>query len=311
MRYAIRVGVVGRHAFRARCIIGMALALLASACGSEDHDSSAPARFAVLSAFPAELAAVLAFTDGVEMRTIDGHVFRLGSIGGVPVVAAMTGIGLVNAATTTNLLLDNFKVKGVVVSGVAGTPYRIGDVAVPDRWALADGSTYECHAPWLAVAKALTPPGTLALETCTEVPMTKQPVCLPFEPVVVVGGLGQSEDSYNDRAVPCTLNSGDVFGCDVDEMGEATHASGQRTALRTMPSGDVAIPPVQDMETAAIGREALARKVPFIAFRATSDGSDDPLHLVGNFAQFFAYYRLAAKNAAAASAAFLERVSNR
>jgi adenosylhomocysteine nucleosidase len=65
------------------------------------------------------------------------------------------------------------------------------------------------------------------------------------------------------------------------------------------------------METAAIGREALARQVPFIAFRATSDGAEDPLMLPGFPAQFFAYYRLAAQNAAEASAAFLERVSRR
>ena len=60
------------------------------------------------------------------------------------------------------------------------------------------------------------------------------------------------------------------------------------------------------METAAIAREATKRGVPFIAFRATSDGAGDPLMLPGFPSEFFVYYRLAAHNAAAAAIAFLE-----
>jgi nucleoside phosphorylase len=63
-----------------------------------------------------------------------------------------------------------------------------------------------------------------------------------------------------------------------------------------------------DMETTAVAREAEARGLPFIAFRAASDGEGDPLSLPGFPAQFFAYYRLAARNAAAVTIAFLERL---
>jgi len=61
------------------------------------------------------------------------------------------------------------------------------------------------------------------------------------------------------------------------------------------------------METAAVAREAQGRGVPFIAFRAVSDGAGDPLGLPGFPTQFFAYYRLAAHNAAAATTAFVTR----
>ena len=64
-----------------------------------------------------------------------------------------------------------------------------------------------------------------------------------------------------------------------------------------------------DMETAAIARETAERGLPYIAFRAGSDGGGDPLGLPGFPAQFYAYYRLAARNAAAAAAAFLERLA--
>jgi len=44
--------------------------------------------------------------------------------------------------------------------------------------------------------------------------------------------------------------------------------------------------------------------LPFVAFRASSDGPGDPLGLEG-FLQFFAWYRLASRNAASATASFL------
>jgi hypothetical protein len=42
-----------------------------------------------------------------------------------------------------------------------------------------------------------------------------------------------------------------------------------------------------------------------------SDGTGDPLNLPGFPAQFFAYYRLAGRNAAAATVALLERLHDR
>jgi nucleoside phosphorylase len=63
------------------------------------------------------------------------------------------------------------------------------------------------------------------------------------------------------------------------------------------------------METAIVARAMAARGLPFIAFRAVSDGAGDPLDLPGFPAQFFAYYRLAARNAAAAAIAFVERLA--
>jgi nucleoside phosphorylase len=62
-----------------------------------------------------------------------------------------------------------------------------------------------------------------------------------------------------------------------------------------------------DNESASVARVAAAAGIPFVAFRAVSDGAGDPLHLPGFPVQFFVYARLAAHNAAAATAAFLSR----
>jgi nucleoside phosphorylase len=109
-----------------------------------------------------------------------------------------------------------------------------------------------------------------------------------------------------------------VFGCDTDLFGDQGDDSGTITRTSTASlsassegANSEELPVAEDMETAAVAAEAAARSLPFIAFRAVSDGAGDPLGLPGFPAQFFAYYPLAADNAAAAATAFLERVRSR
>ncbi|XP_027355691.1 bark storage protein A-like [Abrus precatorius] len=69
---------------------------------------------------------------------IDGRRFRFGSIGDKPVILVMTGLSVINAAITTQLLLSFFNVDGVVHYGIAGNAnpsLHIGDVAIPESWA--------------------------------------------------------------------------------------------------------------------------------------------------------------------------------
>jgi hypothetical protein len=62
-------------------------------------------RTLILSAFPAETDAILARTtlDPNPTVVVDGHHFYLGTLGGKKVIVAMTGIGMVNAAQTTEI----------------------------------------------------------------------------------------------------------------------------------------------------------------------------------------------------------------
>jgi len=256
---------------------------------------------AVFSAFPAELAPLLGRATVHETLVIGDRVLRVGTLSGVPVVLGLLGIGYANAAATTRVVLDRFDVTGFVVSGVAGSPRRIGDVSVPESWTGLDGVPFTTDAAMLDTARQTAASG-LTLEHCTPVP--PQPpgptVCLDFVPGVFVGGAGQTSDPYNGQKLACTPGGGDVFGCDV------------QTA--SLDRGITAGAPVYesvDMETAAVGRETAARGVPYIAFRAVSDGAGDPLGLPGFPAQFFAYYDLAARNAAAATADFLTHYADR
>ncbi len=289
-----------------RHVVGAAVAVVVCGCGSGEDDSFPPQLFAVVSAFPAELAPHLERATVRDTLVIDDRVFRVGMLYGVPVVLALTGIGLANASATTRLLLERFAPSGIVVSAVAGSAQlAIGDVAVPATWAAKDGMTYAADPKWLTLAATIAA-GPVSLERCTTVPSVPgQAVCMPQEPVIVVGGAGRSTDPFLGKPFPCRPGGGDVFGCDV-LVTAADSVAVRREAMPAAVSADAQVPVVEDMETAAIAREAAARSVPFIAFRAVSDGPGDPLNLPGSLDQFTAYYGLAAHNAAAATAAFLK-----
>jgi nucleoside phosphorylase len=253
---------------------------------------------AVFGAFPAELDPLLARATVRETLVIGDRVLRIGTVAGVPVVLGLLGIGMVNAAATTRLVLDHFDVAAFVVSGNAGSPRRIGDVTVPETWTGPDGIPHAADAAMLDRAREVAAAG-VPLERCTEVPPEPPGpvVCLDFEPAIFVGGAGESGDPFGGRPLPCNPGGDEVFGCDVrpDAVG------------RGLTAGASVVFDATDEETAAVGREVAARDLPFVAFRAVSDGAGDPLGLPGFPAQFFAYYRLAARNAAAATAAFVER----
>ncbi|POO00897.1 Nucleoside phosphorylase [Trema orientale] len=67
-----------------------------------------------------------------------GRRFRIGVLENQKVIIVMTGLSMLNAGITTQLLLTLFNVKGVVLSGIAGNAnpkLQIGDVAIPQYWA--------------------------------------------------------------------------------------------------------------------------------------------------------------------------------
>jgi adenosylhomocysteine nucleosidase len=251
-------------------------------CAISDSTCGSPPMLAVVSAFPAELEAVLTHATVHETLVIGDRVLRVGTLGDVPTVFALLGIGLVNAGNTTDLVLDHFDVAGVVLSGVAGSAtHAIGDVTVPATWLETDGASHPVDQSFLQIASAVAP--GVALERCEVVPP-----CSSQQPTVIVGGTGESDDPFLGRPFACQHNSDPVFGCDI--------AGGVTAAVPAAATDQLA---ANDEETAAVARETQARGVPFIAFRAVSDNED--------FNDFFKYYQLAADNAAAAAAAFVAR----
>lgn len=88
---------------------------------------------AIVSALHEELAAVLALMPDEQQQVVGGRTFWRGHLHGHDVVAVLSGIGKVAAATTATALIERFGVQRIVFTGVAGglaPGVRVGDVVV-------------------------------------------------------------------------------------------------------------------------------------------------------------------------------------
>lgn len=87
----------------------------------------------IMSAMHEELAAVLQAMPDEQRVRVAGRDFWVGHWQGHEVVAVLSRIGKVAAATTATLLIDHFKAQALVFTGVAGglgAGVRVGDVVV-------------------------------------------------------------------------------------------------------------------------------------------------------------------------------------
>ena len=94
-------------------------------------------RIAIVSAMHPELAAVLAWLPQKQKQTVAGREFVLGRWHGHDVVAVLSRIGKVAAATTATVLIERFEVRQVLFTGVAGgvAPLaQVGDVVVASEF---------------------------------------------------------------------------------------------------------------------------------------------------------------------------------
>jgi len=318
----------------------LAVAALIGACSTAAVSVTASAksqgcvqRTLVITAMPLELNPLVAKAtlDPSQTVRVNDRTFYVGRLSGVDVVLAMSGIGLVNAEQTTTAAFDHFSCafKAVVFSGVAGSRYNIGDVAVPKRWT-RDGTAWTGVDPKM-LKLASTLQGT-TVPLAQDVPVgdaaclcpgvdAPTPVHLAQKPAVHVGGDGISADSFGDHAVPCVPGGGDIAGCkpcitypglDNDTTAFAAHAPSLVAdptfwqALFGTNTATTADYDSQDEETAAVAEVAAAHGVPFLGVRAVSDGHGDPLGLPGFPFQFFVYRQLAGNNAATVTMTFLQ-----
>ncbi|HET6827961.1 MAG TPA: 5'-methylthioadenosine/S-adenosylhomocysteine nucleosidase, partial [Ramlibacter sp.] len=92
---------------------------------------------AIVSAMHEELAAVLALMPDERKQVIAGREFWRGHLHGHDVVAVLSRIGKVAAATTATSLIERFRVDRIVFTGVAGglaQGVNRGDVVIADRF---------------------------------------------------------------------------------------------------------------------------------------------------------------------------------
>jgi adenosylhomocysteine nucleosidase len=96
-------------------------------------------RIGIVSAFGQEADILVAQTRAAHTWIVNGNRFTTGALRGVPVVIGLSGVSMVNSTMVTQLMVDHFKVQRLVMSGIAGgvnPAHHVGDVIVPDRWAM-------------------------------------------------------------------------------------------------------------------------------------------------------------------------------
>ncbi|MGC9346544.1 MAG: 5'-methylthioadenosine/S-adenosylhomocysteine nucleosidase [Anaerolineae bacterium] len=276
-------------------------------------------RIAVMSAFQPELKALRDRAQIDASYNIHGRIYTTGRLAGADVVMVMTGVSMVNAAMTTQALLDHFAVQAIVYSGIAGgtnPDLDIGDVVVPKRWGqyqeqlfareTADGWDTGWHdAPFghfgmmfpqkVSVARGGTSPhpdrDLFWFEVDAEMFAEAQQIVDTVE-------LSRCTDKNVCISETPALITG---GNGVSGPTFVDNAAYRKWVWDTF-EADAA-----DMETAAMAHVAYANDVPFIAFRSLSD-------LAGGGAaenEVNAFLHLAADNSAAVVKAFLSAWATR
>jgi adenosylhomocysteine nucleosidase len=318
---------------------GPALAAPAARCLSD-----CTPRVGIVSAFGAEADILIEQTRSRRTWHINGNRFTTGVLRGNRVVIVLSGVSMVNATMVTQLMLDHFRVRQLVMSGIAGgiDPQRhVGDVLVPERWAMPmEGYwSHDGHAP--------TPCGAAGDLACLGLKLATRPDGSPY-PDLRLPAPGGGEVStgllMRDNHVMSAASAGRQppgefrFDYEVDPQ-MLDVARGIRPVLLRCgprdPTQCVSTQPqlvvggrgisgtafvanshyrdylfqhlqarVVDMETAALAHVAHANQVPYIAFRSLSDLAG--AHEFNADAGALFRSGLAETNEAAVTLAFLE-----
>ena len=234
-------------------------------------------RCALISAFEPERSAIHRRMQVLRTLTRNGTTFDVGTLDGRNVVLFSTGVGMVNAAMTTQLALDTFNISNIVLSGIAGgadPKLHIGDVVVASKWAqylngilapqtskgyrlptwaksiypnfgsffaqpvtLRSGSDLTQKAFWWAVNSELFVIAKRAAATTKLRRCLSNRSCLKYDPKVVLGGPAVSGSMFVDNV---------AF----------------RRYIHTVYAAEAV-----DTETAAVSATAYSNGVPFIAVR--------------------------------------------
>ena len=177
-------------------------------------------------------------------ETHTGFTFLLGKVEGQEVAAVMCGIGKVNAAFCTGVLLSCYPVKAVINTGIGGaldSRLKIGDIVVSER-----AFQYDMDAVGFGYAPGEVPRiGTVYFEADRR----------------LLGlALGAVPEDTGCSVYPGLILTADRF---VSDLKTKAHL---RDDLHGM---------CCEMEGAAIAQVCWLAKVPFLIVRSISDGADN------------------------------------
>ncbi len=195
----------------------------------------------ILVAMDEEMQAVLNLMTDVKIKQIYDLNFITGKIHNKNCVLTMSGVGKVNAARTTQILIEKFDLKCVINVGAAGAVnylLNIGDVVIAKHTVQHDFDiTAFGHSKGYITGVG------------QEIPCDRELVS-KFQKIIENG----DERNYNVKLG--IVASGDIFCTDIE----------MKNKINAKFDADVV-----DMECAALGQVCYLDNIPFISIRCVSD----------------------------------------
>jgi adenosylhomocysteine nucleosidase len=215
---------------------------------------------AILGAIGPEVQPLTEQFKEVDLRKIEGMEFAVGRLKGHRVVVGLTGVGAVNAAAATTLLIEHFHPAAVIFTGIAGglnPDLRPGDVVIAEKTVHHDVGT-------------LTPQGLVRRGTRSLLTGDRNPVFFPADPDLLKAALAAKErvklqpiQTYDGertpRIVAGIVATGGVF----------VAQPAKRDELRKDLRADAV-----EMEGAAVAQICRQWRVPCLVIRCVSDQAD-------------------------------------
>lgn len=183
-----------------------------------------------------------------------GITYYTGQMEGKPVVLCKSGVGKVNAAVTTQILIDQFQVDRVIFTGVAGAIHpdlNIGDIVV----------STDCLQHDMDVTPLGFEPG--------QIPFTEQWIWKADPTLMEQAVEAGRKLEGNIQVVTGRILSGDQFVASREKVAALCE---QFAAHCT------------EMEGAAVGQVCAMNGIPFVIVRSMSDKADGSAHV--NFVEF-------------------------
>ena len=205
-------------------------------------------KIGIIGAMEMEVAALKDMMADAEIRTISTVDFYSGKINGAQVVAAVAGVGKVNAAVTAQTMILTYKPDYIINIGVAGgliPDFKIGDIAVAE-------SVVEHDMDTTAIGD---PPGLISGLNMVNIECDKRLSQIMLNAANSVDGI---------KAVSGVIASGDQF--------ISTDAARNKIIANF---GAIAA----EMEGASVGHVCAMNGVKFGVMRAISDGANDDSHM--------------------------------
>jgi adenosylhomocysteine nucleosidase len=222
-----------------------------------------------------------------RVQEIEGIAFMSGRLGDRPVVVAWTGVGKVNAAMTTTLLIEHFQPTRVIFTGIAGAidpNLEPGDIVIAKRTAHHDMGT-------------LWPEGMEHGGVKSRITGEDNPVFFPADPNLLTAADCAARKAVFDpislqsgrrppKILTGTIVTGDAFVASKDKGKELQEKLGADAV---------------EMEGAAVAQVCYQRGIGCLVIRSMSDKADESAVMDKQI-----FYALAAKNSVSLVAGIIQ-----